>query len=114
VVRNCEAALLARDLRPHHLKLARLVSHPEPRMRLRVLAYLDADDLDPAAWLYRLSNDPQPEVRAAAVRAVVEGGVADLTPRVEQMRQGDPSPTVRQLAGLYLGLQQRHARLGSP
>jgi HEAT repeat protein len=104
VRRLCEAALLARsDFRPEHLHLARLITSPQPAVRLQVLGYLQRDSsLEPGIWLRRLSHDPAPEVRAAAVRAAAAQADVDLTDLLEQKAQGDPSPTVSQLARYYL------------
>lgn len=104
VRRLCEAALLARsDFRPEHLPLARLITAPQPSVRLQVLRQLQRNhDLEPGIWLRRLSHDTAPEVRAAAVRAAAGQSVADLSDRLSQMAQSDPSPTVSQLARYYL------------
>src|SRR5581483_8097547 len=96
-------ALRGRGLQPGHLKLARLVTDPRPVNRLRVLDHLfDDGSLDPAVWLRRLSHDPSPAVRAAAVRAMSRQAAVDLTDRLDQMARSDPSPTVRDLARYYL------------
>ncbi len=107
VRRLCETALLARDLKREHLQLARLISDSRPRVRLQVLHYLDADlDLEPGAWLRRLSQDSEEAVRVAAIRAAFEQSGVDLTDRLEEMAQSDPSPTVRQIAGIYLAFHK--------
>jgi hypothetical protein len=102
-VRNlCEEALRGRGLHDGHLKLARLMTDGRPGTRLGVLELLEhANDLEPGLWLRRLSHDPSPAVRAAAVRAACEQATG-LTDRLQQMSQNDPSPTVRQLAQYYL------------
>jgi HEAT repeat protein len=108
VRRLCEAALRGRGLRDDHLRLARLISDARPSARLQVLDHLERTaDLEPGAWLRRLSEDPSPAVRAAAVRATAAQTQADLRDRLRRMAQDDPSPTVRQLAGHY---GQQHAR----
>jgi HEAT repeat protein len=108
VRRLCEGALRGRGLRDDHLLLARLVSDARPSARLEVLDHLcGASDLEPGAWLRRLSQDSSPAVRAAAVRAAASQTQADLRDRLRQMAQDDPSPTVRQIAGHYL---RQHTR----
>jgi HEAT repeat protein len=105
VRRLCEAALRGRGLKPEHLKLGRALTDPRPAVRLRVLDLLggpEARDLDRGLWLRRLSHDPSPHVRFAAMRAASEGGLADLTDRLEQMGRSDPSPTVSKWAPFYL------------
>jgi hypothetical protein len=103
VRRLTEEALRARGLGPEHLELARLLIDPQPTRRMRVLDHLRrASDLDPGIWLRRLSQDPAPSVRAAAIRVMGQQTTVDLTDRLEQMAQSDPSPTVSYLAGFYL------------
>jgi hypothetical protein len=105
VRRLCEAALRGRGLKPEHLKLGRALTDPRPAVRLQVLDLLgdpEARDLDRGLWLRRLSHDPAPHVRFAAMRAASETGLADLADRLEQMGRSDPSPTVSKWAPFYL------------
>lgn len=103
VRRLCEKALKGRGLQPQHIELARLLTAPEPGQRLQVLDHLRrAGDLDLGVWLRRLSHDPAPSVRAAAIRVMSQQTAIDLTDRLDQMAQGDPSPTVSYLAAVYL------------
>jgi hypothetical protein len=103
VRRGCEEALRARGLRGEHIQLGRLLTDPQPGQRLRLVdRLLRAQDLEPGVWLRRLSHDPAPAVRAAAIRAAAEDQYVDLSDRLEQMTQTDPSSTVRQLARFYL------------
>jgi len=112
VCRLCEGALRGRGLREDHLKLARLISDPRPSARLEVVDYLlDITDLEPGAWLRRLSQDSSPAVRAAAVRAAAAQTQVDLSDRLREVAQNDSSPTVRQLAGHYYQ-QHRQALAG--
>jgi len=77
----------------------------EPHARLQAMDLLrGADDLEPEplVWLRRLSHDPSPAVRAAAVRAAAELSAGNFRDRIEQMAQDDPSPTVRQIAQHYI------------
>ncbi len=102
-VRNiCEVALRGRGLRDEYMEIARLLSDPDPKNRLRVLAQLRSHpELAPSTWLRKLSHDPDPAVRAAAVRAGATQRDADLADRLEEMGRHDPSATVRQLATYY-------------
>jgi hypothetical protein len=104
VRRLCEAQLRDwRGLRHEDIALGRLISDPKPDVRLQVLENLcRARDLEPGVWLRRLSHDPSPAVRAAAIRSAGELLQIDLSDRIRQMAQNDPSPTVRQLAQFYL------------
>jgi len=105
VRRLCEEALRSRGLQDHHVKLGRLMTDKQPVVRLQVLDLLHrANDLEPGIWLRRLSHDPSPAVRAAAVRAATEQPATHLADRLEQMAQNDPSPTVRQIAQYYLSM----------
>jgi HEAT repeat protein len=109
VRRLCEAALRGRGLLDSHIKLAKLISDAQPSQRIKVVHHLnDADDLDSGTWLLHLSQDQSPAVRAAAIRfAANDPATADFQPRLLQMAQQDPSPTVRQLAAYYLQARQR-------
>jgi hypothetical protein len=103
VRRLCEKALRARGLQDAHLLLGRTMTDSKPGTRLQVIELLKrADDLEPGAWLRRLSHDPSAAVRAAAIRAAAEQSLAQLADRLEQMSQNDPCATVRQLAQFYL------------
>jgi HEAT repeat protein len=73
VRRLCEKALRSRGLQEDHLCLGRLMTDSRPGTRLQVLNRLRyANDLEPGVWLRRLSHDPAPAVRAAAIRAASE------------------------------------------
>src|SRR5262249_16657006 len=103
VRRLCETALGSRGLRPEYLELGRLLTDPQPAKRLQVLHRLrDPTEPDPGLWLRRLSHDPSPSVRVAAMRAMTQQGFVDLSDRIDQMARTDPSPTVCQLAQFYL------------
>lgn len=111
VRRLTEVSLRSRGLRPEHLELGRLISHPQPISRLRVLDHLtevlenqqgSEGDIDPGLWLRRLSHDGSPAVRAAALRLMSEQSLLDLSDRIDQMARSDPNPSVSQLAQYYL------------
>jgi hypothetical protein len=102
VRRLCEQALYGRGLGPEHIRLGRLLTAPEPGERLQVLDELRrTPELDAAVWLRRLSHDPAPSVRAAAVRVMGSPGL-NLNDRLDQMARNDPSETVSWLANYYL------------
>ncbi len=106
----CEVALRGRGLQDGHIRLARLMADPRPTVRMQVLEAIEkVPDLDPGVWLRRLSHDPSPAVRAAAVRAAASQTQVDLSDRIDQMAQGDPSPTVQQVARYYLSCQRLRA-----
>jgi hypothetical protein len=98
----CELVLKNRGLDGKDVHLGRLLTDRKPATRLLVLERLSADDqVEPGVWLRRLSVDPAPEVRVAAIRAAFENPLVDLSDRIEQMAHDDPSPTVSQLARYY-------------
>jgi hypothetical protein len=102
VRRLCEKALRTRGLEDLHLRLGRMITDARAGTRLEVFELLRAaQDLDESVWLRRLSHDASAAVRAAAVRAAAEQGLANLADRLQQMSQNDPSATVRQLAQFY-------------
>jgi len=114
VQRLCESALKARGLGPEHLQLGRLLTDPQPQERIKVIDKLRrAADLDRGIWLRRLSHDPAPSVRVAALRVMDEQQLADLTDRIDQMAQQDPSETVKYLAHIYLQRSRKAAANGS-
>ena len=83
--------------------MAKLVTDASFLKRLEVISYLPNDNqIDPQAWLQRLSQDPVPAVRAAAARAGLEPDWqmnVDFRDRVREMARSDPDGTVRQIAG---------------
>jgi hypothetical protein len=94
----CETLLRSRGLSDQHLQLARLISDERPRARLEVLPLLDQiRDLEPGVWLRRLCQDPEPAVRAAAVRAAAQQTRVDLNDCLHDLAVNDPSGTVRQI-----------------
>lgn len=103
VQRLCEAVLRSRGLSDTHVRMARLISHESPSVRLQVIPFLrQAADLDADVWLRRLTLDPAPAVRAAAVRVASVDVSDDLRHRLAEMARADPSPTVREIARFYV------------
>ena len=99
----CEIALAKRGLTPEEIELGRDISDRDPLKRMRVLHRLyRVPDLNVAAWVRQLSQDPTPAVRAAAVRAAGESGQAELLERLREIAEQDPSETVRLNARFYL------------
>jgi hypothetical protein len=108
VRRLCEAALRGRGLPEGQLRLARLISAPQPQERLGVLRHLQETEVpDPGLWLRRLTQDPDPAVRFAAMAAASGSRQADLSERLREMRDTDPSPTVRQWAPYFMQRKPR-------
>lgn len=111
----CEMALRGRGLQENHIRLAKLMADRRPAVRLQVIESLGSTpDLDPGVWLRRLSHDPTPAIRAAAARAATSQAQIDLSDRIEQMAQNDPSPTVQQVARYYLSCQRLRANSSAP
>jgi len=110
VRRTCEAVLRSEPRRftEEQLKLSRLLTDDDPAVRLQVLEYLHRrSDLEPGVWLRRLSHDSERAVRAAALRTAAEQTLVDLSDRMAQMAQSDPSPTICELARYFLSYQKR-------
>jgi len=113
VRRVASSALLARGLRPEHVEMGRLFTHPKALTRLDVLDRLrEVSDVDPVAWIKRLSLDPSPAVRTAAARVIGEHLASELGDRLDQMAKSDPSPTVAQLARYYLATRREAVPVG--
>jgi hypothetical protein len=105
ICRATEEVLRKRGLKENHILLGYLISDPRPAQRLQLVNHMSLDrDLPVNPLLLRLSHDPAPAVRAAAVRAAYQQPHADLRGRMTEMAREDPSPTVRQLAIHYLRL----------
>ena len=106
VRRLCEGALRDQHLSDDAILMGRLLTDSEFSKRLEVLDRLtDTTEVDAGVWLRYLSHDPAESVRVAAVRSAAETRYhtpVDLADRMEQMLLHDPSPSVRQEAGLYL------------
>ncbi len=100
----CERSLRGekRGLSAEYVHLGLLLTDPRWQVRVTVLDHLDKVGDLAAPSLRRLSHDPSPAVRAAAVRAAAEDGDIDLSDRLDEMAQQDPSATVAALARHYL------------
>jgi len=105
----CEMALRKRGLHDNDIEMARLISDKNPAVRMRVLYFFPKmPQLNLGAWLRQLSQDPEPAVRAAAVGAAGDYPHIDLSQRLREMAESDPSETVRLNARYYW--QQRSSR----
>jgi hypothetical protein len=111
VKRLCGLTLVSWGFPETHIELARRISAPDAMSRLQVLDLLRATpELEPGIWLRRMSHDPDRAVRAAAIRAACKDFQIDMTTRIRQMAQDDPSDTVRQIATTYLKLMPSQGR----
>jgi hypothetical protein len=100
---QCETVLANRGRTPQQIRLGRLLTHPDPLERIKVFKLLhDAPELDPAVWLQRLSHDPSPAIRIAAVRVMTEELLVPPRDRISEMAQSDPSESVAWVAQCYL------------
>jgi HEAT repeats len=107
-----QIALRKRGLNDDDLIAAQMIGDKNPATRMRVLQHIhQMPEANLGEWLRRLSQDPAPAVRAAAVRAAGENSQVDLSQRLREMAAADPSETVRQNAQFYL--QQRMLRTAS-
>jgi hypothetical protein len=104
----CETALRSRGLTGREVRLGKLLTHPQPSERLKLLVHLtEEEELDVSEWLLRLSQDPSPAVRAGVVRVWVERGLP-VDDRLHEMAANDADPTVVQIVRYYL------SRLNAP
>jgi len=95
----CEASLAGRGLDAEQVNFARKSSHPEASERLSLLNDLGRYR-NPSAWLQRLSQDPDPAVRAGAARLGYECRLT-FTTWIDRMIQDDPDANVRTIAAFY-------------
>jgi hypothetical protein len=92
VARQVVAELRLRGFTDRHLKLARLLTSPDAETRLEFVALLPRlPDLDPRPWLMRLSYDPDPRVRRAAVGVMATTRDPRLLDRVRAAEKAPPS-----------------------
>ncbi len=95
----CEASLAGRGLDVEQVNFARKSSHPEASERLSLLNDLGRYR-NPSAWLQRLSQDPDPAVRAGAARLGYECRLT-FTTWIDRMIEADPDASVRTIAAFY-------------
>jgi hypothetical protein len=107
-----ELALRKRGLHDDDLAMARLISDRDPLVRRRVVHFFARmSELNLREWLRQLSLDPDPGVRAVALRAISEHPQVDLSQRLREMAERDPSDTIRENARYYLQLRNPRAAL---
>jgi HEAT repeat protein len=98
-----EMALRKRGLGDDDIAIARDLGDSRPSTRMRVLHRVGLlREVNLSALVRRLSQDPEPAVRAAAVRAAGENPHLNLADRLREMAEGDPSDVVRSNARHYL------------
>ena len=98
-----EMALRKRGLGDDDIAIARDLGDSRPATRMRVLHRVGLlREVNLSALVRRLSQDPEPAVRAAAVRAAGENPHLNLADRLREMAEGDPSDVVRSNARHYL------------
>ena len=87
------------NLHPVEMELARRLADPDPQVRkqlVRVLPQLQA--VDPTAWLLRLCEDVDAEVRLEAMTLLATSGNPALLAQVRKLARQDSNPRIRQLA----------------
>lgn len=100
----CEAALSTRGLEPELIDAGRKLAHPDAGERLELLIDLQRNRTafrDPGPWLERLSRDPDPAVRAGAVRVAYESKL-EFAGWLDRLAN-DPDGTVRRIAAYHKG-----------
>jgi hypothetical protein len=94
-------------LREDQIRLGKMMADPKPVKRLEVLDHLSATrDIDPMIWLKKMSNDPSPAVRAAAVRAISQEMSLDLIDRNSKVEKKDTNPSINRLENYYAQLKK--------
>ncbi len=86
-------------LPPVEIELARRAAHPDPQVRkqlVRLLPQLQA--VDSTAWLLRLCEDEDPEVRWEAMALLATSNNPAVTAQVRKLARQDSNPRIRQLA----------------
>ena len=81
------------------MEIARRLADPDPQVRkqlVRVLPQLRA--VDPTAWLLRLCEDGDAEVRLEAMTLLATSGNPALLAKVRKLAWQDSNPRIRQLA----------------
>jgi hypothetical protein len=114
-----QQVLTARGLTQEQIGLGGLIAHPKPEMRESVIPLLaNRTDIDPVTWLVYLSRDEVESVRMKAAEALASRESLDARQRLAEMAVGDPSPSVKKLAGSLIAPGETTAALpplpGSP
>ena len=103
VQRLARTALLARGLTDDQVHFGKLLTDSNPTARLELVGLLRDDaELDLSAWYGRLSRDPAPAVRAAAIRSIADLRIFQLGSRIQEMAGSDPDQSVRSIAQFHL------------
>jgi hypothetical protein len=111
----CRDALVARNRTESEIAMGGRLVDPDPRERLKLLLDLryDREVLDPEPWLERLGRDPDPAVRAGAVRVAIDvsrnQGLSSPA-WVTRIAESDGDATVRRVAAFF----HREATLSDP
>jgi hypothetical protein len=88
-----------RGFTPVHFEIARQLLDRDPAVRIRLARRLPTlTSIDAAPWLLRLSGDPDPGVRQAAIGILATTGDPELLARLERLAGRDPAPCVQRLA----------------
>ena len=91
--------LVRRGFSEVDLELARQLFSPDTESRKQLArAVPRLSSVDAAKWLMWLAQDPQPEVRLAAVSTLATTGDPSLLDRVEALARSDRDPQVQALA----------------
>lgn len=94
----CLAVLQSRGRAPEEIDFGRRLTHPQAKERLQLLVDLSLEPTrDIGPWLERLSRDPEPAVRAGAVRVASERKLV-YADWADELARNDPDAAVRQVA----------------
>ncbi|QDU63899.1 hypothetical protein Pan216_47800 [Planctomycetes bacterium Pan216] len=102
----CEAAnvlLQASGVRKSVVELAKLVKHPLPSERSRVVTMaFEVEGIDPIRWVLALRDDPSPEVRMEVARVAATSDDEELKSVLKDYASADDERAVRELAKYLL------------
>lgn len=91
--------LQRRGFAPAGFALADELFSPNPEVRRQLARRLpDIGFVDSTAWLLRLADDHDPDVRRTAISLIATTGDTKLVGRMERLARADPDPGVRRLA----------------
>lgn len=97
----CGIVLQSRGRTQEEIDSGRRLTHPSARERLQLLVDLSLEPTrDIGPWLERLGRDPEPAVRAGAVRVACERKLL-YAEWADELAKNDPDATVRQVATFH-------------
>ena len=110
LAREAVDELYRREFQTKHLRLARLLVDPEPKVRLALVRSLpQMSGIDSRPWLLWLSHDPEPEVRKAAVAVIATSSDSALLQRVRELEREETDDEVLRVVRQILNTRPTNA-----